>query len=70
MEKEAYERARAFDTATIARQALMIDELNEDNDKLREKIRELRATIEARNSQDDEDAEDAEVAQDAQDSLQ
>ena len=30
MEKEAYERARTFDTETIIRQNRMIDELNED----------------------------------------
>lgn len=47
MEKEAYERARAFDTATINRQTGMIEELNEDNDELRGTVRDLRSRLEA-----------------------
>lgn len=47
MEKEAYERARAFDTATINRQTGMIEELNEENDILRDTIRELRSRVNA-----------------------
>jgi len=38
MEKEAYERARRFDTETIARQDKEIEELRADNRTLHEKI--------------------------------
>lgn len=37
-EKEAYERARAFDTETIRRQDLEIAELREDNRKLHDRV--------------------------------
>ena len=45
MEKEAYNRAVAFDTATINRQTVIIEELNERNDKYRERERELEDTV-------------------------
>ena len=41
MEKEAYNRAVAFDTATINRQTGLIEELNERNDKYRDREREF-----------------------------
>lgn len=47
MEKEAYNRAVAFDTATINRQTGLIEELNESNDKYRERARDLEVTIDA-----------------------
>ena len=46
MEKEAYERARTFDTETIIRQNRMIDELHEDVDKLRLVVRDQRRRLE------------------------
>lgn len=58
-EKEAYERARAFDVATIDRQSVLIDELNEDNDALRETVRLLRAQLESHESGDDSEAHEA-----------
>lgn len=59
MEKEAYDRARKFDTETIARQDAEIDEIREvnkklrtdneklrlDNDQLREEVKSLRRRI-------------------------
>ena len=47
MEKEAYNRAVAFDTATINRQTGLIEELNERNDRYRERERELEETTES-----------------------
>lgn len=50
MEKEAYERARAFDTETIVRQDKEIEELRVDNRNLHEKVAVARAEArEARN---------------------
>lgn len=43
MEREAYERARKFDTDTITRQDNEIMELRNDNRELHEKVAEARA---------------------------
>ena len=43
MEKEAYERARAFDTETIRRQDTEIGELRQENEDLRSEMDLLRA---------------------------
>lgn len=45
MEKEAYERARTYDTETIRRQDAEIEELREENRVLREEVRELRRRV-------------------------
>lgn len=45
MEKEAYERARAFDTETIRRQDVEIAELRADNADLRKQVSELTSRI-------------------------
>jgi FtsZ-binding cell division protein ZapB len=58
MEKEAYERARAFDTETIARQDAEIEELRADNRDLHEKVAVARA--EARAARSDARAAQAE----------
>lgn len=58
MEKDAYERARAFDTATISRQNALIDELNEDNDALRVTNKELRSKLEACENKGKDDDEE------------
>lgn len=46
MEKDAYERARAFDTETIRRQDLELEETRKQNEELREEVRELKDQIE------------------------
>lgn len=45
MEKEAYERARSYDTETIRRQDEELDELREDNKKLRAEVEALRKRV-------------------------
>lgn len=47
MEKEAYDRARAYDTETIKRQDAEIAELREEHQKCAEEIKTLRARYEA-----------------------
>lgn len=45
MEKEAYDRARAFDTETIKRQDEEIKELRSDNERLHREVKALRLRI-------------------------
>lgn len=45
MEREAYERARGFDTETIRRQDLEIEEIRTENHQLREENRALRLEV-------------------------
>lgn len=45
MEKEAYDRARAYDTETIRRQDAEIAELREDNNRLTSEVKALRLRI-------------------------
>lgn len=45
MEKEAYDRARAYDTETIRRQDEEIQELRSENQSLREEVNVLRARV-------------------------
>ena len=44
-EKEAYQRAREFDTETIKRQQDQIDELVEDNKNLSEEVKSLKKQV-------------------------
>lgn len=46
MEKEAYDRARAYDTETIRRQDLEIEDLREDNKRLHAENRVLKDELE------------------------
>lgn len=45
MEKEAYDRARSYDTETILRQDKEIDELREDNKRLHSEVKKLTARL-------------------------
>lgn len=47
MEKEAYQRARTFDTETIRRQDEEITELRQENVALKSEVREVRTEAEA-----------------------
>lgn len=54
-EKEAYSRARDFDTDTIERQSQLIGELSEENARYRNLIRELRERVYDLESEDSND---------------
>ncbi len=45
MEKEAYDRARSYDTETIRRQDTEIEEIRAENKELREEVKSLKERI-------------------------
>lgn len=69
MEKNAYERARAFDTETIARQNKRISELSREIRRLNALVVKLRARIENVDHLDEEEETDLDEFDDFEESI-